>query len=73
MVNYPNKVFINVKFTHMLLSLPSPSDEVIDELDALFRDFLWAGKPPIYRREILEAETRDGGLKLHNINFLIML
>ena len=57
----------------MLLSLPSPSDEVIEALNALFKDFLWAGKPPKYRREILEAETRDGGLKLHNINFLIML
>ena len=28
------------KFSHMLLSLPSPSDELIEELHALFRDFL---------------------------------
>ena len=32
-----------------------------------FADFLWAGKYLKYRREILEAESKDGGLKLHSI------
>ena len=50
------------KFTHMLLSLPSPSTEIIKELEQLFADFLWSGKPPKFRREILEAETKLGGI-----------
>ena len=54
----------------MLLSLPSPSEDLVEELNALFKGFLWAGKPPKYRREILEAEIKDGGLKLHNIKFV---
>ena len=61
------KSLLMSKFTHMLLSLPSPNDDLVEELNALFRDFLWAGKPPKYRREILEAEIKDGGLKLHNV------
>ena len=55
------------KFTHMLLSLPSPTEELFEELNTLFKGFLWSGKSPKYRHEILEAETKDGGLKLHNI------
>ena len=51
----------------MLLSLPSPTEELIEELNTLFKGFLWSGKSPKFRREILEAETKDGGLKLHNI------
>ena len=61
------KSLLMSKFTHMLLSLPSPSEDLVEELNALFKGFLWAGKPPKYRREILEAEIKDGGLKLHNI------
>ena len=52
------------KFTHMLLSLPSPSEELIEELNTLFKGFLWSGKSHKFRREILEAETKDGGPKL---------
>ena len=61
------KSLLMSKFTHMLLSLPSPTEELIEELNTLFKGFLWSGKSPKFRREILEAETKDGGLKLHNI------
>ena len=37
-------------------------------LTAFFYDFLWAGKPPKFRKEILEAEIKDGGMKLHNLS-----
>ena len=49
----------------MLLSLPRPNYDLISELDALFADFQLANKPPTLRREILEAEIRDGGVQLH--------
>ena len=64
------KSLLMSKFTHMLLSLPSPSTELIKELDQLFADFIWSGKPAKFRKEILEAEVRNGGLKLHNIGWL---
>ena len=61
------KSLLMSKFTHMLLSLPSPSLELYRELDQLFANFLWSGKPAKLRKEILEAEIKNGGLKLHNI------
>ena len=56
------------KFTHILLSLPSPNPELITELDNLFSDFLWSSKPPKFRKKIVEAEIFEGGLKFHNIS-----
>ena len=55
------------KITHMLLSLPSPSSSCINDLNNTFSKFLWSGKPPKWRKEILEGEIFHGGLKLHNI------
>ena len=56
------------KITHMLLSLPSPSSTCINDLNNTFSKFLWSGKPPKWRKEILEGEICYGGLKLHNIS-----
>ena len=55
------------KITHMLLSLPSPNVISLNELYNTFSNFLWCGKPPKLRKEILEGEIHHGGLKLHNI------
>ena len=55
------------KIPHMLLSLPSPSIWCIKELNETFAKFLWCDKPPKWRKEILEGEYAEGGLKLHNI------
>ena len=55
------------KFTHILLSLPSPGKETFKTINNLVKDFLWEGKPPTFRKEILEADTKFGGMKLHNL------
>ena len=55
------------KITHILQSLPSPSFEVLKQIDTLFLNFVWSNKPAKFSRSILEAETKDGGLKLHNL------
>ena len=55
------------KITHILLSLPTPSDIAISQLEQLFFSFLWCNRPPKFRREIMEANVIDGGLKMHNI------
>ena len=61
------KSLLMSKITHMLLSLPSPSDICLKDLYNTFSKFLWSGKPPKWNKEILEGEIHHGGLKLHNI------
>ena len=61
------KSLLMSKITHMLQSLPSPNVLCIQELYNTFSSFLWCGKPPKWRKEILEGEIHHGGLKLHNI------
>ena len=62
------KSLLMSKITHVLLSLPSPSVICLKELYNTFSSFLWCGKPPKWRKEILESEINHGGLKLHNIS-----
>ena len=62
------KSLLMSKITPMLLSLPSPSVLCLKELYNTFSQFLWCGKPPKWRKEILEGEIHHGGLKLHNIS-----
>ena len=54
--------------THILLSLPHLSQEFLDEYDKITTDFLWGGKPPKFRKEILEYPYDLGGLQLHNLH-----
>ena len=61
------KRLISSMITYILLSLPSPSQEFIDEYENMLKDFLWGGKPPKYRREILEYPYNLGGLQLNNL------
>ena len=56
------------KITHMLLSLPSPSPSCFKEITDVITKFLWCGKPPKWKKEILEGEIPHGGLKLHDLN-----
>ena len=51
----------------MLLSLPSPNVLCVKEINNTFSEFLWSGKPPKWRKEILEGEVHHGVLELHNI------
>ena len=61
------KSLLYSRFTHLLLSLPSPSHQTLKELDNLINQFLWMGKPAKFSRHISEAEIKEGGMKLHNL------
>ena len=61
------KSLISSMITHILLSLPNPSQVFIREYDKICKDFLWGEKPPKFRREILEYPQELGGLQLHNL------
>ena len=55
------------KITHILLSLPTPKDDTIKNLNTVFRNFIWNQKPPKFRKEILENTVKLGGLKMTNL------
>ena len=55
------------KFIHILLSLPSPKENLFIKIDQIFERFLWNGKPPKFRKQIIEKQIADGGLKYPNI------
>ena len=57
------KSLLMSKITHMLLSLSSPDVICIKELYNTFSNFLWCGKPPKWRKEILKGEIHHRGLK----------
>ena len=56
------------KITHILLSLPTPSQNMFSRLESIFSNFIWNSKPPKFRRDIVEALNIEGGLQLHNLN-----
>ena len=55
------------KITHILLSLPTPKEQTFQKLDNIFGNFIWQGKPPKLRKEILESTYTMGGLKKTNL------
>ena len=61
------KSLVSSMITHILLSLPNPSQIFIEEYEEMAKDFFWGGKPPKFRREILEYPYDLGGLQLHNL------
>ena len=40
---------------------------MIEDLENLFKNFIWGNKPPKFRREILETLPNLGGLKVTNL------
>ena len=55
------------KFIHILLSLPSPKENLFIKIEQLFEFFLWNGKPPKFRKQIIEKQVIEGGLQYPNI------
>ena len=57
------KSLVMSKITHLLLALPCPKQMLIKELEEFVSEFLWNKKTPRFRKEIIEAEIKEGGLK----------
>ena len=49
----------------------SPSPSCFKEINDVISKFLWCGKPPKWKEEILEGEIPHGGLKLHDLKFFV--
>ena len=56
------------KFTHVLLSLPTPSNDILNTLDHTFSKFIWNSKTPKFRKNITENSICQGGLGLTNLS-----
>lgn len=62
------------KLIHLLTSLPNLSEKRINELNSLFFNFIWSGKPDKIKRSTLIGDIGQGGLRMiHLESFNIYL
>ena len=52
------------KLIHLLTSLPNLKQSLFNDLNKLFFNFIWDGKPEKNKRNTLIADFEDGGLKM---------
>ena len=52
------------KLIHFLTSLPNLKQSLFNDLNKLFFNFIWDGKPEKIKRNTLIADFEDGGLKM---------
>ena len=68
------KTLILPKFNHLFMSLPSPSEKTIKEINSLFFKFIWDNKPDKIGRSILVKHYSRGGLNMVDLEkFIIAL
>ena len=56
------------KIVHILISLPSPSTKVLNDLNKLFYDFLWNCKPDKIKRSVSKMKIDKGGIGMIDVN-----
>ena len=56
------KSLIISKIVHILISLPTPTPNMMTKLNKLFYNFLWGGKPDPVKRTTSRLKLIDGGL-----------
>ena len=54
------------KITHLLMSLPNPETELLEEINRMFFDFIWNGRSKI-KQSVVIKQYFEGGLKMVNI------
>ena len=62
-----SKTVVISKLNHLFISLPNPSDEIINTLQKQFFSFIWLSSTDRIKREILMQDYSKGGLKMLNI------
>ena len=56
------------KLNYLLLALPNPSESMMTEINKLFYNFVWEGKPDKINRKQLVQPYSEGGAKMINIH-----
>ena len=62
------KTLVISKIVHILISLPSPSPKILNELNKLFYDFLWDGKPDKIKRSVSKTKINKGGIGMIDVH-----
>ena len=62
------KTLVLSKIVHILISLPPPSAAILNELNKLFFEFLWNGKPDPIKRSVSKLKPIKGGLGMIDLN-----
>ena len=62
------KTLVISKIVHILIALPSPSSSTINELNKLFFEFLWSGKPDQIKRAVAIQKLEKGGIGMIDLN-----
>ena len=61
------KTLILSKIVHLLIALPSPSNKIIKEINKMFYNFLWDGKPDKIKRSIAKQKIIQSGIDMINL------
>ncbi|MCG7879937.1 MAG: reverse transcriptase family protein [Candidatus Thiodiazotropha endolucinida] len=56
------------KINHLISALPTPPNKVIKEIQSLFYKYLWNNGPDKIKREVIEQNYENGGLKMVNVD-----
>ena len=65
------KTLLLSKVTHLFISLPNPSSELITHLDKLFAQFIWRGKVDRIARKILCQDHKNAGCRMIHISSFV--
>ena len=65
------KTFIISKLIHLFTTLPTPEKTEIDKINNLLYKFVWDNKPDKVKREQINQNYVNGGLKMVNIEYFI--
>ena len=58
------KTILLSKFVQILISLPSPSTKITNEINTILYNFLWNGKPDQVKRVVAKNTFQKGGLDM---------
>ena len=59
------------KLNHLFTSLPSPGKNILKQLETMFYNFIWSGKPDKVKRKTLSKHYFDGGLNMIDLSNFI--
>ena len=59
------------KLTHLFISLPNPTDNMINNLESEFFQFLWSKKPDKISRKLAIQDYSNGGLNMIHVKSFI--
>ena len=69
-----SQTLIISKLNHLFIALPNPSDELINNLQKNFLQFIWQSGTDRVKRDLLMQEYNIGGLKMTNLkNYICAL